>query len=59
MKITVETAVKAPLNRVWDASNNPADIKEWNSAQDDWHTTKSSVDLSIPASCRKRRSTTE
>ena len=45
MKITVETAVKAPLNAVWAAWNNPEDIKKWNSAQEDWHTTKSSVDL--------------
>lgn len=45
MKITVETAVKAPLNAVWAAWNNPEDIKKWNAAQEDWHTTKSSVDL--------------
>src|SRR5688572_5632072 len=45
MKITVETVVRAGLNQVWDAWNNPADIKEWNAAQDDWHTTRSSVDL--------------
>jgi len=45
MKITVETFVKADLSRVWDAWNNPADIKQWNAAQDDWHTTRSSVDL--------------
>ncbi|MBI2862635.1 MAG: SRPBCC family protein [Chloroflexi bacterium] len=45
MKITVETVVKAQMNKVWDAWNNPADIKQWNSAQDDRHTTKSTVDL--------------
>ena len=45
MKITVETAVKAPLNEVWRVWNNPADIKEWNAPQDDWHTTESAVDL--------------
>ena len=45
MKITVETVVKAKLNKVWDVWNNPADIKQWNTAQDDWHTTRSSVDL--------------
>jgi uncharacterized protein YndB with AHSA1/START domain len=45
MKITVETQVTAPLNKVWAAWNNPADIKQWNSAQDDWHTTRSTVDL--------------
>ena len=45
MKITVETLVKAKLNKVWDAWNNPADIKQWNTAQEDWHTTESAVDL--------------
>src|SRR5688572_1876379 len=45
MKITVETVVNAELKRVWDAWNSPADIKQWNSAQDDWHTTHSTVDL--------------
>jgi len=36
---------KAELGKVWDAYNNPADIKQWNAAQDDWHTTRSTVDL--------------
>jgi uncharacterized protein YndB with AHSA1/START domain len=45
MKITVETVVNAKLNNVWDAWNSPDDIKQWNSAQEDWHTTRSTVDL--------------
>ena len=45
MKITVETAVKADLNEVWGAWNNPEDIKRWNAASDDWHTTGASVEL--------------
>jgi uncharacterized protein YndB with AHSA1/START domain len=45
MKISVETVVKADLNRVWEAWNNPEDIKRWNAASDDWHTPRSSVDL--------------
>jgi len=44
-KIIVETFVKAPLGRVWNAWNNPTDIQQWNAASNDWHTTKSSVDL--------------
>jgi len=43
MKITVETVIKAELNKVWDAWKTPADIKRWNTAQEDWHTTRSSV----------------
>lgn len=45
MKITIETIVKSTLNQVWDAWNNPEDIRQWNTAQDDWHTTRSTVDL--------------
>lgn len=45
MKITVETVVRADLKPVWDAWSNPSDIEQWNSAQADWHTTRSSVDL--------------
>lgn len=45
MKITVETLVKSDLDTVWAAWNNPEDIKQWNAASDDWHTTNSTVDL--------------
>ena len=45
MKITVETLVNAPVADVWAAYTTPEDIKQWNSASDDWHTTKASVDL--------------
>lgn len=45
MNITVETVVKIDLDAAWRAWNNPEDIKQWNSASDDWHTTKSAVDL--------------
>lgn len=45
MKITVETLVNAPVARVWSAYTTPQDIKQWNTASDDWHTTRASVDL--------------
>jgi len=45
MKITVETTVRAPIDRVWRAYTTPADIKQWNAASADWHTTAASVDL--------------
>ena len=45
MKITVETAVKADVDQVWSAWNNPEDIKRWNAASDDWHTTGARVEL--------------
>jgi uncharacterized protein YndB with AHSA1/START domain len=45
MKITVETVVKADPKTVWGAWNSPADIEQWNTASDDWHTPRASVDL--------------
>ena len=45
MKITIERVVNAGLENVWNAWNNPEDIKQWNNASDDWHTTASTVDL--------------
>jgi uncharacterized protein YndB with AHSA1/START domain len=45
MKITVDTTVRAPIGSVWEAYSNPEDIVQWNAASDDWHTTKSTVDL--------------
>ena len=47
MKITVETIVKAPIEKVWRAYTTPDDIKQWNTASDDWHTTQSTVDLRV------------
>jgi uncharacterized protein YndB with AHSA1/START domain len=46
-KISVETQVAAPIQEVWRAWNTPDDIKQWNAASDDWHTTKSAVDLRV------------
>ena len=45
MRITIEAIVKAPIANVWSAYTTPADIKQWNTASDDWHTTSASVDL--------------
>jgi uncharacterized protein YndB with AHSA1/START domain len=44
LKITVEARVKAELNTVWGTWNNPEDIRKWNAASDDWHTTRSTDD---------------
>jgi len=45
MKISVETTVDAPIDKVWNAYTTPEGIKQWNAASDDWHTTAASVDL--------------
>jgi uncharacterized protein YndB with AHSA1/START domain len=47
MRITVETTVSAPIEKVWRAYNSPEDIKKWNAASDDWHTTASTVDFRV------------
>jgi uncharacterized protein YndB with AHSA1/START domain len=45
MQITVSTVVYAPIKEVWSAYTTPDDIKLWNAASSDWHTTSSIVDL--------------
>jgi uncharacterized protein YndB with AHSA1/START domain len=45
MQITVSTVVLAPIEEVWSAYTTPDDIKIWNAASSDWHTTSSIVDL--------------
>ena len=47
MKITVETVVDVPIENVWRAYTTPEDIKQWNAASDDWHTTAATVDLRV------------
>ena len=47
MKISVSTLVAAPIAEVWRAYNSPDDIKIWNTASPDWHTTASTVDLRV------------
>jgi uncharacterized protein YndB with AHSA1/START domain len=45
MKVTVETLINAPIDEIWRAYTTPSDIKQWNAASDDWHTTEATVDL--------------
>lgn len=45
MKIIVSTIVAAPMHEVWLSYTSPEDIKAWNAASPDWHTTAASVDL--------------
>jgi uncharacterized protein YndB with AHSA1/START domain len=43
--ITVEATVNAPVEKVWEIWSGPEHIVKWNSASDDWHTTKAENDL--------------
>ncbi len=45
-RITVAAEINAPLEKVWNAWNNPEAIKQWNQASADWHTTEAENDLS-------------
>jgi uncharacterized protein YndB with AHSA1/START domain len=44
-RITVETTIAAPLERVWQAYVTPEDIMAWNAADDSWHCPAARVDL--------------
>lgn len=47
MKMSVETIVHAPIEKVWAAYTTPGDIMQWNAASDDWHTVSANVDLRV------------
>lgn len=47
MKVSVETIIKAAVETVWSAYTTPEDILQWNTASDDWRTSKSTVDLRV------------
>lgn len=46
-KITVSAEINAPIEKVWAAWTNPADIMQWCNASDDWHAPKAENDLRV------------
>ncbi|MBP6333974.1 MAG: SRPBCC family protein [Bacteroidia bacterium] len=46
-KITVETTVKAPIEKTWMLWTSPEHITKWNNASDDWHTPRAENDLRV------------
>lgn len=44
-KITVQSTINAPVQKVWDLWNTPKHIMNWCYASDDWHTPRSENDL--------------
>ncbi|QIB65454.1 SRPBCC family protein [Kineobactrum salinum] len=54
MKISIETEVNAPLNRVWNAWVTPEDIRCWNFAIDEWCCPKAELDLQVGGSFNYR-----
>ncbi len=47
MKITIQTNVAAPIEKVWRAYTTPTDITQWNFANDDWCCPNAAVDLKV------------
>ncbi|MCR8642914.1 SRPBCC family protein [Paenibacillus sp. N1-5-1-14] len=45
--ITIETTVQAPVEKVWAYWNEPQHITKWNTASEEWHTTKAENDLRV------------
>ncbi len=45
--ITVQTTVKAPIDKVWKFWTLPEHITHWNNASDTWHTPFANNDLKV------------
>src|SRR6478672_10556378 len=53
-RITVETTVNAPIQKVWDYWTKPEHITKWNAASDDWHTPWAENDLRVGGKFKNR-----
>jgi uncharacterized protein YndB with AHSA1/START domain len=47
VRVTVETTVHSPVERVWKYWTEPNHITKWNNASDDWHTPIAENDLRV------------
>lgn len=46
-RVTVETTVHSPVEKVWRYWTEPEHITKWNNASDDWHTPVAENDLRV------------
>lgn len=53
-KIKVEATVNAPVEKVWQVWNTPADIMQWNTADPGWHCPESQNDLRVNGTFKNR-----
>jgi len=53
-KITIDTVIDAPVERVWQAYTTPADITRWNFASDDWCCPRAEADLRVGGTYKAR-----
>ena len=47
INITIETSVKAPIEKVWDIWSNPKHVVNWNHASDDWFSPRATNDFKV------------
>lgn len=52
--ITVETTVKAPIEKVWSYWTEPKHITKWYYASDDWHAPHAENDLHVKGKFKTR-----
>lgn len=52
--ITVSANVQAPIEKIWNAWNEPKHVTQWNSASPDWHTPTAENDLRVGGSFKYR-----
>ncbi|SDD70371.1 Uncharacterized conserved protein YndB, AHSA1/START domain [Paenibacillus sp. UNCCL117] len=46
-KVTVQTVVQAPVEKVWAYWTEPVHITKWNQPSEDWHAPKAENDLRV------------
>lgn len=46
-KITVETKIKAPIEKIWECWTETKHIEKWNAASSDWHTVRAINNLKL------------
>ncbi|MFB7139431.1 SRPBCC family protein [Gottfriedia sp. NPDC056225] len=46
-KVTVETTINVPVEKVWEFWTEPTHIKKWNTPSEDWHTLRAENDLRV------------
>jgi uncharacterized protein YndB with AHSA1/START domain len=52
--ITVETTIKAPVEKVWSSWTEPKHIVNWCFASDDWHAPRAENDLKVNGKFKTR-----
>jgi uncharacterized protein YndB with AHSA1/START domain len=53
-KITIETTINAPIEKVWNNWIEPEHIIKWNTASEDWHTPTAQNDFKVGGKSKYR-----